>query len=314
LSWDVIGDVHGQFEKLTGLLTLMGYRETLGAWRHPDRTAIFVGDLIDRGPKQLATVDLVRRMADAGTAKCVLGNHEFNAIAWATRDPMNPGKFLRPHGKLGNLDQHRAFLAEVEGTRTHEEVIGWFKTLPLWLELEGLRVVHACWHQPSIELLQKKMLTTNALTDEMIFLGNQKGHRIYDAIEILCKGPEVTLPPGVFIKDSNGRMRNEVRVKWWQEDLSTYRKAAIVPAAEVRKIPDLPVPVDWLNDLQGLSEPFSQAGITPVLFGHYWFAGTPQVISPQLACLDYSVARGGDLVAYRFDGEQELASEKLVWV
>jgi hypothetical protein len=52
----------------------------------------------------------------------------------------------------------------------------------------------------------------------------------------------------------------------------------------------------------------------PVLFGHYWFTGPPQVISTQFACLDYSVAKGGPLVAYRFDGEQELSSQKMVWV
>jgi hypothetical protein len=60
-AFDVIGDVHGQFDKLVGLLSYMEYRETGGAWRHPFRSVIFVGDLIDRGPKQLATVDLVRR-------------------------------------------------------------------------------------------------------------------------------------------------------------------------------------------------------------------------------------------------------------
>lgn len=39
---DIIGDVHGQFDKLVGLLSSMGYRETGGAWRHPARSAIFV--------------------------------------------------------------------------------------------------------------------------------------------------------------------------------------------------------------------------------------------------------------------------------
>jgi hypothetical protein len=38
------------------------------------------------------------------------------------------------------------------------------------------------------------------------------------------------------------------------------------------------------------------------------------VISPRFACLDYSVSRGGPLVAYRWDGETGLSSEKLVWV
>ena len=52
----------------------------------------------------------------------------------------------------------------------------------------------------------------------------------------------------------------------------------------------------------------------PVLFGHYWFTGTPTVISPRFACLDYSAARDGPLVAYRFDGEKELSSDKLTWL
>ena len=66
---DVIGDVHGQFDKLVALLTHLGYRDNGGTWRHPNRSVIFVGDLIDRGPKQLATVDLVRGMVEAASAR-----------------------------------------------------------------------------------------------------------------------------------------------------------------------------------------------------------------------------------------------------
>jgi hypothetical protein len=65
--------VHGQFDKLVALLTHLGYRDTGRAWRYPSRSAIFVGDLIDRGSKQLATVDLMRRMVEAGSARCVMG-------------------------------------------------------------------------------------------------------------------------------------------------------------------------------------------------------------------------------------------------
>ncbi len=83
-SYDVIGDMHGHADKLTALLRKMDYSEHDGVWRHPTRQAIFVGDLIDRGPQQLETVDIVRRMVDAGTAQVVLGNHEFNAVAYAT--------------------------------------------------------------------------------------------------------------------------------------------------------------------------------------------------------------------------------------
>jgi hypothetical protein len=302
---DVIGDVHGQFDKLVGPLSHMGYRQSGGTWRHADRSVIFVGDLIDRGPKQLATVDLVRGMVEAGSARCVMGNHEFNAIAWATPDPENAGEFLRPHGRSGNRRLHQAFLSEVEGTPKHEEVIEWFKTLPLWLDLGGIRVVHACWHQASMDRLQPWMGPNQTLTDELIALGSRKDHWAYKAIETICKGPEVELPEGSSFKDKDGKVRNEVRVKWWEDDLSTYREAAQGPREEVERIPDLPMPVEWA------AHPYFGP---PVLFGHYWFTDKPEVISPRFACLDYSAAREGPLVAYRWDGEEELKNEKLAWV
>jgi Calcineurin-like phosphoesterase len=339
---DVIGDVHGQFDKLVALLTHLEYAESGGAWRHASRSAVFVGDLIDRGPKQLATIELVRAMVDAESAQCIMGNHEFNAIAWASPDRNHPGEFLRPHGKPGNLQQHKAFLSELAGTPKYEEVIAWFKTLPLWLELPGLRIVHACWHQASIDLLKEAMGSSPRLTDEMLKLGSRKGHPIYRAIETVCKGPEVELPNGMSIQDKEGRVRREVRVKWWAEDLSTYRKATLGPG-DMEMIPDVPMPGEMVSNLRGLPQDVATRGAreasrshasdspsssertdartarpdgenSPVVFGHDWFAGTPQVISTRFACVDYSAAHEGPLVAYRWDGEAELSSDKLAWI
>ena len=53
MAYDIIGDIHGQADKLDGLLKHMGYRERDGAYRHPSRKAIFVGDIIDGGPRQV---------------------------------------------------------------------------------------------------------------------------------------------------------------------------------------------------------------------------------------------------------------------
>jgi len=277
---DVFGDVHGQYDKLVSLLLHLGYSETRGLWRHPDRTAIFVGDLIDRGPKQLATVDVVRRMVEAGAARCVMGNHEFNAIAWATPDPGHPNRYLRPHSKHGHRKQHHAFLKEVEGTHRHAEIIAWFKTLPLWVDLGQLRVVHACWHQDSMDRLKRMLGPDQTLTDELLVLGSTRGHWANDALEIVCKGPDIRLLEDSAYPDNYGELPHEVRIRWW--------------------LPDV-----WAANLD--SGP-------PVIFGHYWFVGTPAVISTQYACLDYSVAKGGPLVAYRWDGEAELATEKMAWV
>ena len=95
MSYDIIGDVHGHAEALKALLGELGYRDRSGAWRHPDRQAIFVGDFIDRGPRQIEAVDIVRRMVDSGSARAIMGNHEFNAIAWFQPDPDHPGEYRR---------------------------------------------------------------------------------------------------------------------------------------------------------------------------------------------------------------------------
>ncbi len=71
--FDIIGDLHGCADELEELLALLGY----GPQGHPQgRTAVFVGDLVDRGPRVLDCVDLVRRMVEQGQAMCVAGNHD----------------------------------------------------------------------------------------------------------------------------------------------------------------------------------------------------------------------------------------------
>ena len=80
--FDIIGDVHGCLAELEKLLTTLGYeleRDAEGraaGVRHPERRAVFVGDLVDRGPDTPGVLRLVMGMVAAGTAFCVSGNHE----------------------------------------------------------------------------------------------------------------------------------------------------------------------------------------------------------------------------------------------
>lgn len=96
-GYDVIGDIHGHADALRRLLIKLEYTEVEGAFRHDSRKAIFVGDFIDRGPNQREVLRIARKMCEAGSASAVLGNHEFNAIAWAT--PNGNGGYLREHSK-----------------------------------------------------------------------------------------------------------------------------------------------------------------------------------------------------------------------
>ena len=89
--YDIIGDIHGCFDELTELLGDLGYQidpfeegtETLITAHHPEgHTAIFVGDITDRGPKNLNALRLVMGMVQAGAAECVVGNHDFKLNKW----------------------------------------------------------------------------------------------------------------------------------------------------------------------------------------------------------------------------------------
>ena len=76
--FDIIGDLHGCLDELYALLALLGYQEDAeSGMRHPaGRRVVFLGDLVDRGPKVIESVRLVMRMVAGGQALCVPGNHD----------------------------------------------------------------------------------------------------------------------------------------------------------------------------------------------------------------------------------------------
>lgn len=85
--FDIVGDVHGCASELRRLLTELGWvletddRGRVVGARHPEgRTAVFVGDLVDRGPDTPGVLRLVMAMVEAGTALCVSGNHEAKLV------------------------------------------------------------------------------------------------------------------------------------------------------------------------------------------------------------------------------------------
>lgn len=307
-GYDVIGDVHGHADALTDLLRAMGYAERHGAWRHRDRQAIFVGDVIDRGPQQLETIGLVRRMVDAGTAQVVLGNHEFNAVAYAT--PTQDGGHLRPRNKK-NRTQHAAFVAAVGlDSPLHRELVDWFMTIPLWLEVAGLRVIHACWSEPHLDQLRGRVSNTNTLTDELVVDATTDGHDAHASIETLLKGPEVRLPDGLKFRDKGNHTRANIRLRWWDDTATTWRSLLSPNHVVLDRngdivdgLPDEPIPEHLRRGIDGT---------VPVIFGHYWFETPLTVANPLALCVDYSVGKGGPLAAYRFDGEPTLRADRLV--
>lgn len=280
--YDLIGDIHGRSDELEALLVRLGYQQKSACWRHDSRKAIFLGDFIDRGPNQRRVLDIVRPMVTSGSALAVMGNHEYNAIAYYTPD--GSGGHLRSRSSK-NTDQHKAFLGEFgDKPESWGEVIDWFKTLPLWLDLEGLRVVHACWDAHAISRIKEIYGSEALLTDELLHRSSSKGTWQYHALETLLKGKEITLPEGMHFHDKDGIIRHEIRVRWWG-DGKTYRDVYMGPESAATHIPDDPIRGDHMVEYGQYEK--------PVFLGHYWMEGQPLPLANNIACLDYSVSEQG---------------------
>ena len=141
--FDIIGDVHGCMDELAALLDALGYetdREAGAAhlYRHPEgRRAVFVGDLVDRGPRNLDVVRTVMAMVEAGTALCVPGNHDVKLVKKLR------GKNVRvAHGMAETLAEFDALPNEVRAD-TEREVAVFLDRLVSHAVLDGGRLVVA---------------------------------------------------------------------------------------------------------------------------------------------------------------------------
>jgi hypothetical protein len=313
IAYDLIGDVHGHADKLEALLRHMGYVPQGLGYRAPaGRQAIFLGDLIDRGPGQVRVLNIARSMIDAGQAQSIMGNHEFNAIGYVTQDPNSPdGDCYRPNRGESkkcqkNRAQHAAFLDQVsEGSAAHKDWVNWFRSLPPFLDLGGLRAVHGCWDLEAIAVLKEAgWVADSPLSDELLAAAYGGSPRLKWARELLTCGLELPLPEGREIVDKAGHRHKNVRVANWRDMAKEFHEVALIPKGQE----DLLKGMEWPADLV-----IAKIEGSPIFVGHHWFSGHPVIESPKLACLDWSAAAGGPLVAYRWDGEQELSNKKLIW-
>ncbi|HBJ38671.1 MAG TPA: diadenosine tetraphosphatase [Planctomycetaceae bacterium] len=303
-GFDVIGDIHGHSSELKELLMALGYQTHGCGFRRSDRRVVFVGDFVDRGPGIGQVIEIVRAMVEAGDALAVMGNHEYNAIAFHTARPGMPNEWFRPHSDK-NLKQHQATLDQLSSSQI-ADAVAWFKTLPTALDLGGIRVAHASWQTSDIDCIRDSVGQLGGFTPEFLEVAGQPDSDLNKAIENVLKGPELRLPSGCFITDKAGHERSTTRIKWYEDGSGrTYRQhhlgSDIVPDVEINT-----------HDLTAF-EAYSQDAV-PVFVGHYWLTGRPVPLANNVACTDYSVAKAGKLVAYRWDGEAVLNSDKFFWV
>ena len=110
-----------------------------------------------------------------------------------------------------------------------------------------------------------------------------------------------------LIGDIHGHQRDTTRVKWYEPpDGHTLRTYALASEAIAS---DAPLPADVVR----AAVPYPEDA-RPVFVGHSRLSGPrPTLLRHNVACLDWSVAKGGFLCAYRWDGEQVLDEERFVW-
>lgn len=307
MIYDIIGDIHGQADKLKGLLTQLGYRHNGEFFvPPPNHKAVFIGDLIDRGKQELETLAIVFAMLDNEVAYAVMGNHEYNALAFATVNENNVSDYLRPHTPT-NTHQHQAFIDEVGfDSELHHYWLSRFYQLPLWLELDEVCFVHACWDTKAMAMLQPLLTANHCLPYPALQATGQKDSPAYEALERVLKGVETRLPDGYYYLDKEGTKRRKMRVQWWlanAENSLSGQKIHDIARAMPKDLAH--IPPDTLAD----EIDFDFDNTKPVFIGHYWLTGTPAVLSDKVVCVDYSAAvDSGFLTAYQFDTDNPILS------
>jgi hypothetical protein len=304
--YDPIGDIHGHADELVQLLDALGYRKSREVYGQPERKVVFLGDFIDRGPQIRQALEIVRPMIEEGKALAVMGNHELNALAFDTEDPDRPGDYLRKRENK-NVRQHCQTIQQLKDPEL-ANALAWFRTLPMWLDLDGLRVVHACWDGRAISTIIQVLDGTQEITNAFLHSAFKRKEALFAPVELVLKGREAKLPEGKSFTDNHGQVRTEIRTRWYLSPVNqTYRTYAL-QAGEI----NCDLALDESVVKQAVPYP---ATAKPVFVGHYWLsARRPEILADNVACLDYSVAKGGILCAYRWQGEQRLSNDHFVWV
>jgi hypothetical protein len=300
--YDIIGDIHGHASALTALLQKMNYKKVNEVWQHEGRKVIFVGDYIDRGPAIRDTLNIVRTMVENNKAIALMGNHEYNALAYDYKLP--DGAFLRPHNDK-NIKQHEKTLEQFEPYQEEwQDYLTWFYSLHLFLDLPELRAVHACWDQQDIDWLKDKDLYR--MNKELLVSSHKKGSQEYQVINDILKGKEYMIPEEYAWKDKDGHDRTENRIKWWRDPQQSTHGELLF---------DCPPQLSNKAMSEKLNFISYSKDAPPVFFGHYWLNDSfPVMQASNVICLDYSIAKFGSLVAYRWSGEEKLNSRHFVSV
>lgn len=303
-GYDIIGDIHGYATLLKQLLVEMGYKRVDGIYRHPTRTAIFVGDFINRGPEIRETLLIVRSMVEAKSALAILGNHEYSCILYHIKD--DNGIFMSKH-IAGNRNQIQKTLTVFKDLEEEWiDYLKWMRTLPFFLDLGEIRIGHAYWNDQEIAAL-KDYLPAGRLKRKFLRELHKKHPDISIIVYKLLKGLEFKSPKDLIIKCNKGLSRKAFTLKWWENPVNkTFRQLYF---GDKFVLPDYHFPAEIAPSY----EPYLPDQPI-VFFGHYCLPSGAIIVQQNICCIDSCVDTTGKLSAYRWSGEKQLKPENIVVV
>jgi hypothetical protein len=302
MVYDIIGDVHGQWAALRKLLLRLGYRPRNSGFVPPaGRRAVFVGDIVDRGPEVRRSLRCVRWMVDEGHADMVLGNHEFFLVRYLSRDAQ--GAFRLAHTPM-RFSVVESTLQDFAGLSEElYEYIDWIRSQPLWWEWPDFRVVHACWNDADIAFM-RRCHPENCLSESLLDAFAQRNAQTYFVVDRMLSGLRVYVPRDMIAQPTRRVRPDHLRVKWW---LSFEEHPMSDFDTQDLDLPDKPFPKEVIpGDYHYPCE------APPLFLGHYCFKPPIQRQLPNLAVVDYCVVSTGRLCAYRFEGESTLLPEHFI--
>ena len=294
--YDIIGDVHGYADKLQILLKGLGYYKNDGVWMHDSATAIFVGDFIDRGPSSKKVIKIIKKMIKAGSAEAILGNHEVNAILYFTCNKKGNAIKQPLATRKVYLDKFRK---EYKNTKKFQKHIKWLRTLPLFLEKDDFRVVHAYWNDKNIDKL-RNLHTNGKLKRKTLKLISDQDSDIFRPFWETVKGLEIQLPKNIVLKNSKDNRVTNFKIKWWihskNETAQTNADSISGHSFKKNHFPKF--------EFYPEDAPF-------IFFGHYCLIKGPFIFNPNICCTDACVAGHGKLAVYRQNKNSGLSKKNL---
>ncbi|HNU76752.1 MAG: metallophosphoesterase [Prolixibacteraceae bacterium] len=302
--FDIIGDIHGCASLLKTLLKRLGYEKKGMTFIHPERKAVFVGDFVNRGQEIRQTLQIIRGMVESGHALAILGNHEIEAVLFSIKRDKKESPLNKDGKRYDSV--HETVLQFSNFRDEWKSYCKWLRSLPLFIEEEGVRIVHACWKDENIQLIRDELPPGKIPKAVLRNLVLDSRSPLSQAILQSTRGIHLIMPPNLRVYDNLRRNHHLFRIRWWESPVGmTFQQFSFESKF---KLPAYTIPPEILHE----NEPYPEDA-PPVFFGHYCRGNGPHVIRGNLCCVDACVTGTKRLAAYRWDGETQLSPEKMVF-